>query len=72
MAGDQLNLPSVACPFCQHPITRVTDVREDHYDPTILRRRRECRACRKRFTTIGPAVLSTQEKVLVAQENHNI
>lgn len=36
------------CPFCNHPETKVMDKR-DAKDST--RRRRECLACEKRFTT---------------------
>src|SRR5574340_73860 len=38
------------CPFCQHEDSRVIDSRtsEDH---SMIRRRRECPECRRRFTT---------------------
>ncbi|WP_018131876.1 transcriptional regulator NrdR [Effusibacillus pohliae] len=38
------------CPYCQHTDSRVLESRanEDH---TTIRRRRECPACSKRFTT---------------------
>lgn len=38
------------CPYCHHPDSRVIESRasEDH---TTIRRRRECEACLKRFTT---------------------
>lgn len=38
------------CPYCQHPDSRVIDSREAKEGETI-RRRRECDACHKRFTT---------------------
>lgn len=36
------------CPSCQKSETRVVDSRDDE---TVVRRRRECLACRHRFTT---------------------
>ncbi len=38
------------CPFCGAPKAEVTDTRPVS-DGTAIRRRRECRDCRKRFTT---------------------
>lgn len=38
------------CPFCRNPDTKVTDSR-DTDDGASIRRRRECLACGKRFTT---------------------
>ena len=38
------------CPFCQHTDTRVIDSRVSE-DGATIRRRRECLACRRRFTT---------------------
>lgn len=38
------------CPFCSHPETKVVDKREQE-TTDIIRRRRECLACEKRFTT---------------------
>ncbi len=38
------------CPFCSHPESKVVDSRLGKEKDTI-RRRRECLACRKRFTT---------------------
>ena len=38
------------CPFCQHTDTRVIDSRVSE-DGATIRRRRECLACQKRFTT---------------------
>lgn len=38
------------CPFCQEPDSRVLDSRTSD-DGTVIRRRRECPACRRRFTT---------------------
>jgi transcriptional repressor NrdR len=38
------------CPYCGHPESKVIDSRESRIGLTI-RRRRECLACNKRFTT---------------------
>lgn len=38
------------CPFCGDPNTQVTDTRENE-DGDVVRRRRRCVACDKRFTT---------------------
>ena len=38
------------CPYCQHLESSVVDSR-DSSEGQIIRRRRECDACRKRFTT---------------------
>jgi transcriptional repressor NrdR len=38
------------CPFCGDPNTQVTDTRENE-DGEVVRRRRRCAKCDKRFTT---------------------
>ena len=38
------------CPFCSHPESKVIDSRPAEEGASI-RRRRECLACKKRFTT---------------------
>lgn len=38
------------CPFCTNPDSRVLDTRSLENN-TLIRRRRECCACQKRFTT---------------------
>ncbi|MFT3757491.1 transcriptional regulator NrdR [Thauera sp.] len=38
------------CPFCADPNTQVTDTRENE-DGDVVRRRRRCPKCDKRFTT---------------------
>jgi transcriptional repressor NrdR len=40
----------VRCPFCHAADTRVMDSR-DSAEGTIIRRRRECETCKRRFTT---------------------
>ncbi len=44
------------CPFCRHPDSRVVDSREAD-EGTAIRRRRECPACGRRFTTLETASL---------------
>lgn len=38
------------CPYCQHADDRVVDSRESG-DGDVIRRRRECLACKRRFTS---------------------
>ena len=38
------------CPYCRHPVTRVVDKRNPE-GLEVIRRRRECLACGKRFST---------------------
>ncbi len=38
------------CPFCSHPETQVAETRVSE-DGALVRRRRRCAACDKRFTT---------------------
>ncbi len=38
------------CPYCQHADDRVVDSRESS-DGDVIRRRRECLGCKRRFTT---------------------
>lgn len=46
------------CPFCQHHDLKVTDTRESGEGRSI-RRRRECLACHRRFTTFETIELSS-------------
>lgn len=46
MMGDLV----MRCPFCQFPDSKVLDSRPAH-DGQEIRRRRECLACRQRFTS---------------------
>jgi transcriptional repressor NrdR len=43
-------VPSLRCPFCQHIDDRVIDSRLSK-EGDMIRRRRECANCRRRFTT---------------------
>ena len=38
------------CPFCHEPENKVIDSRESH-EGAVIRRRRECLQCKRRFTT---------------------
>lgn len=38
------------CPFCEDPDNKVIDSRESH-EGSVIRRRRECLRCQRRFTT---------------------
>ncbi|MFZ5468981.1 MAG: transcriptional regulator NrdR [Myxococcota bacterium] len=38
------------CPFCRDPENKVIDSRESH-EGAVIRRRRECLECKRRFTT---------------------
>ncbi len=40
------------CPYCAHAETKVTNKRDSH---GVVRRRRECLKCKKRFTTFERA-----------------
>ncbi len=44
------------CPYCRHPDSRVVDSREQD-EGQIIRRRRSCPECGRRFTTIEEASL---------------
>ncbi len=45
------------CPYCRHSDSRVVDSREAD-DGQLIRRRRSCTECGKRFTTVEEAVLA--------------
>lgn len=49
------------CPFCHNDDSRVIDSRTAE-DGNAIRRRRECTACNKRFTTIESAALSVRKR----------
>ncbi len=44
------------CPFCRNPDSRVTDSRTSE-DGTVVRRRRQCTRCGRRFSTSETAAL---------------
>jgi transcriptional repressor NrdR len=45
------------CPFCAHPETQVSETRESD-EGDVVRRRRRCHQCDKRFTTYERAEIS--------------
>lgn len=49
------------CPYCRHPDSRVVDSREAE-DGQLIRRRRHCPECGKRFTTVEEAVLAVVKR----------
>ncbi|WP_062522460.1 transcriptional regulator NrdR [Demequina silvatica] len=49
------------CPFCRNSDSRVVDSRTAD-DGSSIRRRRECPACGKRFTTVETASLSVVKR----------
>jgi transcriptional repressor NrdR len=51
----------VRCPYCRHPDSRVVDSREAE-DGQIIRRRRSCPECGRRFTTVEEAILAVVKR----------
>jgi transcriptional repressor NrdR len=51
----------VRCPYCRHADSRVVDSREAD-DGQLIRRRRSCPECGKRFTTVEEAVLAVVKR----------
>ncbi|MDR0432157.1 MAG: transcriptional regulator NrdR [Bifidobacteriaceae bacterium] len=49
------------CPFCRHDDSRVVDSRTSD-DGASTRRRRQCQACGRRFTTVETASLSVVKR----------
>src|SRR5262245_51268413 len=49
------------CPYCRHGDSRVVDSREAE-DGAIIRRRRACPECGRRFTTVEEAVLAIAKR----------
>ena len=49
------------CPFCRHDDTRVIDSRMAD-DGTAVRRRRQCSACTRRFTTVEQTLLNVVKR----------
>jgi transcriptional repressor NrdR len=45
------------CPYCRHPDSRVVDSRE-HDEGQVIRRRRSCPECGRRFTTVEEAMVA--------------
>jgi transcriptional repressor NrdR len=51
----------VRCPYCRHADSRVVDSREAD-DGALIRRRRSCPRCGRRFTTVEEAVLAVVKR----------
>jgi transcriptional repressor NrdR len=49
------------CPYCRHAESRVVDSREAD-DGQLIRRRRACQDCGRRFTTVEEAVLAVVKR----------
>lgn len=49
------------CPYCRHADSRVVDSREAD-DGQLIRRRRSCPECGKRFTTVEEAILAVVKR----------
>jgi transcriptional repressor NrdR len=54
------------CPYCRHSDSRVVDSREAE-DGQLIRRRRSCPQCGKRFTTVEEAVLAVVKRSSVTE-----
>jgi transcriptional repressor NrdR len=52
---------SMRCPYCRHADSRVVDSREAD-DGALIRRRRACPRCGRRFTTVEEAVLAVVKR----------
>jgi transcriptional repressor NrdR len=52
-----LGRDDMRCPYCRHPDSRVVDSREQD-EGQVIRRRRSCPECGKRFTTVEEATLA--------------
>src|SRR5207244_4125507 len=48
---------TMRCPYCRHPDSRVVDSREVD-DGQVIRRRRACQDCGRRFTTVEEPTLA--------------
>ena len=49
------------CPYCRHADSRVVDSREAD-DGALIRRRRSCPECGRRFTTVEEAILAVVKR----------
>jgi len=56
----------VRCPYCRHADSRVVDSREAD-DGVLIRRRRACQECLRRFTTVEEAVLAVVKRSGVSE-----
>ena len=60
-AGRGGGVDIVRCPFCRYSDSRVIDSREVE-DGQVIRRRRSCPECGRRFTTVEQAVLAVVKR----------
>lgn len=54
------------CPYCRHPDSRVVDSREAD-EGQLIRRRRSCQSCGRRFTTVEEAALAVIKRSGVSE-----
>jgi transcriptional repressor NrdR len=54
------------CPYCRHPDSRVLDSREQD-EGQLIRRRRSCQHCGRRFTTVEEATLAVIKRSGVSE-----
>src|SRR5437899_4298518 len=52
---------AMRCPYCRHAESRVVDSREAD-DGQLIRRRRACQDCGRRFTTVEEAILAVVKR----------
>lgn len=58
---DSFKENAVHCPFCRHTDSRVVDSRTAD-DGTVIRRRRECPKCHRRFSTLETSSLNVVKR----------
>jgi len=54
------------CPYCRHADSRVVDSREAD-EGQVIRRRRSCQSCGRRFTTVEEATLAVIKRSGVSE-----
>lgn len=54
------------CPYCRHADSRVVDSREQD-EGQVIRRRRSCQSCGRRFTTVEEATLAVIKRSRVTE-----
>jgi transcriptional repressor NrdR len=59
--GSTKEAMQMRCPYCRHADSRVVDSREVE-DGVVIRRRRACPECGRRFTTVEEAVLAVVKR----------
>src|SRR5215210_224704 len=57
---------AMRCPYCRHSDSRVVDSREAE-EGQMIRRRRACQECGRRFTTVEEAVLAVVKRSGVSE-----